>query len=130
MSKSPKRARRVADLIHHQLARLLQREINDPRLGKVSLTGVVVSVDLSQAKVFYTLLDKKDLQETQIALNKASGYCRHLLAKVTALRYVPQLHFIYDESIDRGSRMSEIINKAIDADEKQKPAEKKNESSH
>ena len=128
MSKSPKRARRIGDLIHHRLAELLQRGISDPRLEKISLTGVEVSVDLGQAKIFYTVLDEADLPDVQMALNKASGYCRHLLAQTTALRFIPQLHFVYDESIERASRISALIDKAVDADEAKDHVEKKDDS--
>lgn len=118
MPKSTTRARRVADLIQHQLARILLKEINDPRLKDFSLTAVDVSPDLRQATVFYTVLNTDNLKGVEKALSKVSGYLRHLLADATELRYVPQLRFIYDESIERGSRMSALIDKAIDEDTK------------
>ena len=128
MSKSPKRARRVSDLIHRNVAEFLQKEVNDPRLNKISITGVEVSADLSQAKVFYTLLDINDLKEVKVALKKATGYCRHLLAQTTTLRFVPLLQFIYDDSIERGNRISSLINKAVESDEKSDDVEENDES--
>lgn len=118
MPKSTTRARRVADLIHQQLARIILKEINDPRLADFSLTAVDVSPDLHQATVFYTVLNKNNLKDVKKALAKATGYLRHLLAGATELRYVPVLHFVYDESIERGSRMSQLINEAVDEDGK------------
>lgn len=112
-----KRAHRVADLIHHQLAQLLKKEINDPRLEKITLTAVDVSPDLKQAKVFFSLLNVDDVKETTAVLDKASGYLRCLLAKSTALRHVPHLHFVYDESIEYGAKLSQLIDDAIHRDE-------------
>ena len=114
------RQQRVADLIHHQLAVLLKKEVHDPRLAKISLTAVSVSPDLKQARIFYTLLllllESEDRKAIQQALNKATGYLRCLLAKATALRYVPQLQFAYDESLERAERISSLINRSIKND--------------
>lgn len=107
------RQQRVADLIHHQLAILLKKEVHDPRLAIISLTAVSVSPDLKQAKVFYTLLESEERKSIQKALDKAIGYLRRLLAEVTALRHVPQLQFAYDESLERAEKISSLINRAL-----------------
>lgn len=127
MLKSTTRAKRVADLIHDQLAHILLKKISDPRLNDFSLTAVDISPDLRQAKIFYIVLNKDNLKDVRKALAKATGYLRYMLANATQLRYVPQLHFFYDESIERGSRMSEIIDKVIDEDSKFHRDDKKNE---
>src|SRR3990167_6936150 len=114
MPKSTPRAKRVADLIHHELANILIKEINDPRLKDFSLTTVQVSPDLKQAKVFYTTLNEKNLADIKKALLKAAGYLRRLLAGSTELRYIPELRFIHDQSIERGARISSLIDKAIE----------------
>lgn len=110
---SSQRQERVADLIHQQLAELLKKEVQDPRLSLMSLTAVSISPDLKEAKIFYTLPEDYDPQGVQIALDRATGYLRRLLAKATVLRYVPKLLFTYDESIARANKISLLIKKAI-----------------
>ena len=110
------RQQRVADLIHHQLAVLLKKEVHDPRLIKISLTAVLVSPDLKQAKIFYTFLENEDRKAIQKVLDKAMGYLRCLLAEATELRYVPQLQFAYDESLEQAEKISSLINRIFKND--------------
>jgi ribosome-binding factor A len=111
-------------------------ELNDPRIGMVSVTAVKVSRDLSYAKIYVTVLnsladsgavnsstlsapgqlDKLEIEENLKALNKASGYLRSLLAKRLTLRSVPKLRFHYDGSVERGRHLSELIDNALAAD--------------
>ncbi|WP_211924126.1 30S ribosome-binding factor RbfA [Coxiella endosymbiont of Amblyomma nuttalli] len=112
------RQQRMADLIHHQLAVLLKKEVQDPRLARISLTAVLLSSDLKQAKIFYTLLKSEERKTIQKALNKAIGYLRCLLAQATTLRYVPQLQFAYDESLERAERISSLINRVTKNDQR------------
>lgn len=133
------RVQRVADQIQRDLASLIQMEVNDPRVGMVSVTGVDVSRDLAHAKVYVTVmntltddqavndstlsepgdLDKLEIEENLKALNKASGYLRTLLAKRLDTRSVPKLQFYYDASIERGQRLSSLIDNALAADREQ-----------
>lgn len=130
------RTQRVADQIRREIAVLIQMELNDPRIGMVSVTAVKVSRDLSYAKIYVTVLnsladsgavnsstlsapgqlDKLEIEENLKALNKASGYLRSLLAKRLTLRSVPKLRFHYDGSIERGRHLSELIDNALAAD--------------
>ena len=130
------RVQRVADQIQRELASLIQLEVNDPRVGMVSVTGVNVSKDLAYAKVYVTVLntmtddqavnestlsepgglDKLEIEENIKALNKAAGYLRTLLAKRLSLRSVPKLQFHYDGSIQRGQQLSKLIDSALAAD--------------
>jgi len=130
------RVQRVADQIQRELASLIQMEVNDPRVGMVSVTGVDVSRDLAHAKVYVTVLntltgdselnnstlsepgalDKLEIEENINALNKASGYLRSLLAKRLSIRSVPKLRFYYDGSIERGQQLSSLIDSALAAD--------------
>ena len=103
------RPRKVADLIQRELSDLLRREVRDPRVGMVTLTSVDVSPDLSHAKVFYTLLDKAQLEETQRGLDPAAGYLRSQIAHRIKLYTTPELRFAYDESVERGDRLSRLI---------------------
>lgn len=120
---SQARAQRVADQIQRELAVLLQREVKDPRLGIVTVSGVEVTSDLQNAKVFVTFLGKDEEQEIKQALevlSGAAGFLRSQLAKSIRMRSVPSLRFLFDKSIVEGQRMSSLIEKAISEDESKK----------
>ena len=115
MAKDYARTDRIAEQIQRDLADLLRLEVKDPRVQKVTVTGVEVTSDYSHAKVFYTTLDgtNKQLQE---GLDRAAGFLRSKLAHAMKLRIIPQLHFVYDESIERGSHLSQLIDQAVASD--------------
>jgi len=120
------RLRRIGEMIQREIALLLQREIKDPRVKKISISAVKVNRDLSVAKVYYTLFDILEddearaalLADSQQGLDKASGYIRHMLGKQSQLRTIPKLHFCYDESIARGANMSRLIDEIVARDKK------------
>jgi len=116
MAKHFSRSDRVAEQIQRELADLLQFEIKDPRVQHVTITAVEVSGDMSHAKIFYSApqQSKENFRELQRGLEKSSGFLRTQLAKRLLLRTVPQLHFVYDESIDRGMHISNLIDQALD----------------
>lgn len=120
MAKEFSRAQRVADYLRRELAGLIQREVRDPRVGMVSITGIDVSRDIGHAKVHYTVLSTDDsdesIAESTAALNKASGFLRTQLSRDSAMRSVPQLRFYFDESVGRGRYLEDLIGKATDAD--------------
>jgi len=120
MAKSPKvsgRAIRIGDQIQKELADLIRQEVKDPRVGMVTITGVDVASDYSHAKVFFsTLADKQTIDECALGLNHAAGFLRSALFHRLALRVIPQLHFVYDESIERGVRISALIDQAVATD--------------
>lgn len=121
MAKEYSRTQRVGDQMQRELAQLIQREIKDPRLGIVTVTAVDVARDLAYAKVFITVMGKDSPQEIGQSLEiltNAAGYLRSLLGKSMKIRTIPQLKFIYDESIVRGSTMSALIDKALAEDRK------------
>jgi ribosome-binding factor A len=147
MAKVSPRVKKVADQIQRELATLIQSEVNDPRVGMVSVTGVEVSRDLAYATVYVTVmgsvdgvvgaetdvqmeskgepaskgsLDALEIEESVKALNKAAGYLRTLLAKQMSLRIMPRLTFRYDNSIARGQYLSSLIDHAIAADSEHK----------
>lgn len=110
---------RVAQELQKEIAIIIQREIKDPRLGlMVTVTGVEVSRDLAYAKVFVTFLqqDEKPVDEGIKVLQRAVGYIRSLLGKSMRLRIVPELTFIYDNSVAEGMRMSALVNQVIKDD--------------
>lgn len=103
------RPRKVADLIQRELSGLLRRELRDPRVGMVTLTAVDVSPDLSHAKIFFTILEKEKQGETTDALQRAAGFLRSQLAHRIKLYATPELRFVYDDSIERGAQLSQLI---------------------
>jgi len=108
------RLRRVADQIQRELSVLLHVELKDPRVGLITLTGVEVSPDLAHAKVFFTTLDGAQSLEGKLAgLEHAAGFLRTQLGRRLRLRVTPELHFHYDASIERGARLSQLIDAAV-----------------
>ncbi len=104
-----KRTDRVAETMQRQLALLIQQEIKDPRLpGLITISSVQVTKDLGHAKVYFTVFNG-DPAETEVILNSAGSFLRTALSKAMTLRTVPQLHFVYDKSIEYGSRLSRLI---------------------
>lgn len=117
MPKDYSRALRVADQIQRELADLIQHEIKDPRVGQVTIISVEVTRDYSHAKVFYTTLASKEEKFlVEKGLEHAKGFLRSSLSHRMKLRITPQLHFIYDESVERGVRLSKLIDDAIAQD--------------
>lgn len=109
MSNDFKRTDRVAEMLQRKLSQIIQQEIKDPRLPNfVTISGVKVSGDLSHAKVYFTVLGD-DNKQAAVILNTAASYLRTALARTIKLRTVPQLHFVYDESIEYGRRLSKLI---------------------
>jgi ribosome-binding factor A len=109
MSSDFKRTDRIAEMIQRKLAQVIQQEIKDPRLPKlITLSAVKVARDLGHAKIYFTVFNG-DQDVVCSILNTAASYLRSVLAKSTTLRTVPQLHFIYDESIEYGKRLSRLI---------------------
>ncbi len=112
-----KRTERVADLIRRELAEMLLHKLRDPRLGFVSVTGVEVSPDLSNAKVYVSsLAGEAKGHELLAVLRRAAPYLRHELAPRLQLREVPTLSFTYDQSIERGARVEELLRKLHDGE--------------
>lgn len=107
------RPRKVADLIQRELSDLLRREVRDPRVGMVTLTSVDVSPDLSHAKVYFTILSKEHIGETTAGLQRAAGFLRSQLAHRMKMYTTPELRFVYDESVERGDHLSQLIDSVV-----------------
>ena len=104
------RPERVAAVVQHLLAERFARGMRDPRIGLVTITGVKMSPDLREAQVYWTVHGEPDrAQHTAQGLDKARGYLRREIGVELKLRVVPDLHFIYDEAIDRGERIEQLI---------------------
>jgi ribosome-binding factor A len=114
MPKGPARSLRVADQIQRELAEILRTELKDPRVAMITLTGVEVTADYAHAKVFYTLMGSAEQRaETEVGLKKAGGFLRSQIAHRIKLHSVPQLHFVYDASVERGFELSRLIDEAV-----------------
>lgn len=117
MPKDYSRGRRIADQIQRELSDIIRLEIKDPRVGMVTITDVEVTQDNAHAKVFFTTLGEPVQQEAAgRALNHAAGFLRSALAQRLKLRTVPQLRFDYDASVERGMRLSRLIDEAVSSD--------------
>jgi ribosome-binding factor A len=105
-----KRSARVAEAIRMELSSLLVGKVADPRLQAVSLSRVEVTDDLSQARIYYTVLgDKKEIREAAKGFEKASGFMRSYIAKTLNLRFTPALQFSYDDVADKVAELDVIF---------------------
>jgi len=108
------RSARIADQIQRSLAEVIRLELRDPRVGLVTLTGVELSRDQSHAKVFFTVLGAASEAGYALeGLTRAAGFLRSELARQLTTRKVPELHFAYDESVERGIRLTRMIDEAV-----------------
>jgi ribosome-binding factor A len=111
---STQRSARIADQIQRELAEVVRLELRDPRVGLVTFTGVELSRDQSHAKVFFTVLGAGSAVEDALhGLQHAAGFMRSQLAHRLSTRTVPELHFAFDESVERGMRLSKLIDEAV-----------------
>jgi ribosome-binding factor A len=119
MKRHSQRAQRVGEQIQRELAQMLRDGVKDPRVGRITITAVEVSPDLSHAKVFVTdLAGSEHADEAVRALDRTAGFLRSELAHRIRLYSVPQLHFAYDDSIESGMRLAKLIDDAVASDHK------------
>ena len=109
------RIEQVNSLIRQEISQLLQRQVKDPRLSNfIAITEVSTSADLKHAKVFVTRMgSQEEKQETLNVLTSAAGFLRRELGKRLKLRYIPELHFQWDDSIERGDYLLRLIDGVI-----------------
>lgn len=114
MTKAFGRNQRMGDVLQRELAALLQQEVKDPRLSMITVSEVVVSSDMSYAKVYVTIFasDEETINDNIEVLNGMSGFLRSTLSKRVKARTIPQLQFIYDKTIIEGNRLAKIIDAA------------------
>jgi ribosome-binding factor A len=104
------RSSRVGDQIRAELAELLVRDVHDPGIGFLTIVHVKVSPDLLQARVFYTTIgDDKARRESAKALGRATPFLRRQIGKRLRLKHVPELAFVFDESIEKTDRIERIL---------------------
>ena len=117
MPKDYPRSERIASQIQRELAVLVQHGVKDPRLSSPSILEVQVSKDLSQAKVYFSVLNPEDAAQSLQALTHASGFLQREIGKVLKARITPRLKFIYDDSNIRGRNLSDLIDSAVARDQ-------------
>jgi ribosome-binding factor A len=110
--KSFSRIERVSEQIRRDLADIIQSELKDPGVGMISLTAVELTPDYAHAKVFFTTLDTSHLPEIQQGLFRAAGFLRRELGRRVRIHTLPELHFIHDDSLERGANLSRLIDEA------------------
>lgn len=110
--KGFQRSDRVAEQVRRDLADLIRTELKDPRVGMVSLTAVELTPDYAHAKVFFATLNDEHLEEVEQGLRRAAGFLRRELGRRIHIHTLPELHFVYDNSIERGASMSALIDQA------------------
>jgi ribosome-binding factor A len=104
------RSERVADLVTREIAQILEAKIADPRLQLVTITASRVTRDIRIARVYYTVRGADtDPAQIQQALKNAAGYIRKELGKVLELRYIPEIRFEFDKSLEYGNRIWEQL---------------------
>ncbi len=118
MKRESNRMVRLSDLIQNALSEVIHREMNDPRIGMITIESVKVAKDLSQARVYVSTLLPEKATETIATLNRAAGFIRSQLGQKIKLRIIPQLVFNYDETMDKADRLSRLINQALEKDKK------------
>lgn len=105
-----KRANRVAEQMKQELADIIGRRMKDPRVGFITVTSVDVTGDLQQAKVYVTVLGNNEEKEASLeTLQKASGFIRSEIGERIRLRKVPEIEFVFDESVEYGNRIEKLI---------------------
>jgi len=127
------RLERTAELIRDEVSLILRKKINDPRIGFASLTRVSCTDDLKHANIFVSVYgSEQDKNDTMSGLESAKGFIRSLLAAAIDFRSVPEIHFTLDESIERASRVFEIMHrvgaekaKGIKSERKRSPKKNK-----
>ncbi len=101
-----------------ELSISLRNELNDPRLANVTITTVKPTADLKSARVYYSVLgDETDREQAQKAMEKAKGAFKKAISQNLHLRYLPDLTFFYDETMQKAQRIEELLMKIHDEDE-------------
>jgi ribosome-binding factor A len=112
MSENKRRIQRVASQLKTELGWIIERELKDPAKGFITITRVRLSPDLKIARVYYSVLgDEEARKESGAALKRANSFLKHELGNRLKLRYIPELRFFYDDSLDYSNKISTILNK-------------------
>jgi len=108
------RHRKIEAEIRRALAELVAREVKDPRVGSVTITGVDVAPDLATARVFFVpFASRHEVQEVRAGLTRAGGFLRGQVGRRLGLRRAPRLEFVFDDSFEKADRLSSLIGCAV-----------------
>ena len=114
--------RRVDEAVRAVLSDAIAKDLKDPRVGFVTVTGVKTSPDLRHARVYVSVLGDDDVREASLdGLRSAHGYLQGVLASQLTLKHTPALTFVYDESIDRGMRITELLSEQESNPDQERP---------
>lgn len=104
------KAEKIAGIIQKEVSEIIQFQLKDPKVGFITVTDVTVTNDLSIAKIYVSFLGQKPREEAGMkALARSRGYIRSELAKRIKMRKVPELHFLIDNSLEKGNRIANIL---------------------
>ena len=108
------RQRKIEAQLQRVLAELIAREVKDPRVGNVTITGVSLAADMGAAKVYFTpFASAHRPEEGQSGLARAAGYLRGEAGRRLALRHAPRLDFVFDDTAEKAARLTGIIDRAV-----------------
>lgn len=111
------RLRKIESLLVREVSDILMREIKDPRVAGVTITGAKVSADLQHATVYFQSgLTGEEVGETTQALEKIKGAVRRIFGKRVRMKYLPDIHFRYDASLDYADRIEKLLKEAAQSD--------------
>lgn len=123
-----RRAERVSDQIKREVSQIIERLLKDPGIGFVTITGVEMTDDLREAKIFYSVLgNEQKKKDTKIALERATGFIQAEIGKRIRIRHTPIISFKYDKSIEYGAHIEELIKKIHQEDESQDQTDSKSD---
>jgi ribosome-binding factor A len=118
LPKEYSRTLRINSQLQRELSELIRDELTDPRIGKLTVTEVIVAADVRNAKVLISQLGSDDdLKQAVKALNGAAGRLRHLLVDRLRIRHVPTLHFSADMALREADRVGSLIRAAVASDQ-------------
>ena len=113
-----KRSQRVSDLLREEVADIIMYKLKDPRIGFVTVTGVDLSPDLKNAKVFVSILKEEEREATLDALTSSKAFMRTILAKRLKMKFIPHLDFRLDSSIEYGFKIDKLLREIRDKDDR------------
>jgi ribosome-binding factor A len=115
-----RRAVRVGDQILREIALLLLERVKDPRVRDVTVTGISLSNDLKLARVYYSVMgNENEAERAQSGLDRAKGFIKREIGLRMSLRYIPQITFVHDPTLESGSRMDRVFKKIRKTEEKE-----------
>ncbi|MEW6210978.1 MAG: 30S ribosome-binding factor RbfA [Acidobacteriota bacterium] len=109
-----RRPERLAEQIKEEISLIISGELDDPRIGFVTVTDTKVSPDLKYAKIFVSVMgEDQQVAESMKALDHASGFIRHRLGSVMRIKRAPELRFIYDDTEKTAARIEELLSEEV-----------------